>query len=92
MDKEKLRYAIAKEISEGNTAFSEMDFGVTEEQFDGAVNFLSREGYLIGIKALEDRPDLLAPELTEKGENYLKENGTWSKAYKTIKEVRDWLK
>ncbi|MCY9405085.1 hypothetical protein P8840_17150 [Bacillus spizizenii] len=43
MDKEKLRYVIAKEVSEGNTAFSEMDFGVTEEQFDGAVNFLSRE-------------------------------------------------
>ncbi|UOY89402.1 YjcQ family protein [Bacillus glycinifermentans] len=58
MNKEKLRYAIAKEISEGNTPLTEKDFEVTEDQFDEAVNFLKREGYLIGIHYLDNRPYL----------------------------------
>ncbi|MED4627302.1 MULTISPECIES: YjcQ family protein [Bacillus] len=94
MNKDKLRYAILKEISKGNTPLAENDFGVTEEQFDNAVNFLKREGYIIGVHYSSNRPHLykLGPELTEKGENYLEENGTWSKTYRTIKEVRDWIK
>lgn len=94
LDKEKLRYAIAKEIYEGNTPLTEKDFEVSEDQFDEAVNFLKREEYLIGVFYSDNRPHLykIGPELTEKGENFLKENGDWSKTYKTIKEIRDWIK
>ncbi|MFT0800357.1 YjcQ family protein [Bacillus swezeyi] len=94
MNKEKLRYAIAKEISEGNTPLTEKDLEVTEDQFNEAVNFLKCEGYIIGVHYSDNRPHLykLGPELTEKGENFLKENGAWSKTYKTIKELRDWIK
>lgn len=49
LNKEKLRYAIAKEISEGNTPLTEKDFEVSEDQFDEAVNFLKREDYLTGV-------------------------------------------
>lgn len=78
MNKDKLRYAILKEIFEGHTPLSENDIGVTEDQFNDAVNFLKREGYIIGVHYSDNRPQLfkLGPELTEKGENYLEENGT----------------
>lgn len=94
MNKEKLRFAVAKEIDRGNKTISENDFGVTEEQFDAAVGFLSREDYLKGFSYGDDRPIFIdgAAYLTEDGENYLKENSGWSKTYNSLKEVRDWLK
>ncbi len=94
MDKQKLRYAILREIDKKNTPLTEAEFRVTEEEFDSAVRFLEREGYLIGIYYDEGRPRIykLGPELTEKGEKYLKENSTLTKTYKGLKEIRDWLK
>ncbi|WP_429845351.1 YjcQ family protein [Brevibacillus sp. FIR094] len=94
MNKEKLRYAILKEVSNGNSALTESDFEVTAEQFDDSVNYLTREGYLKGVQPSDDRPHLYAigPVLTDKGEAHLEENSTWGKLYKGIKEIRDWLK
>lgn len=94
MDKQKLRYAILKEIDKKNTPLTEVEFGVTEEEFDSAVMFLEREGYLIGVDYADDRAWLykIGPELTEKGEKYLKDNSILSKTYKGLKEIRDWLK
>ncbi|MBY6900204.1 YjcQ family protein [Clostridium botulinum] len=91
MDKHKLRYAILKEIDKHNTSLTEVEFGVAEEEFDSAVRFLDREGYLIGIYYADDRPwiNKLGPELTEKGEKYLKENSALAKTYKGLKEIRD---
>lgn len=93
MNKKKLRYAIAKEIDGGNSALSEADFGVNSEQFDDAVNFLSREGYLTEISYVDNRPLMFegGVQLTEKGETYLSENSALSKTYKGLKEIRDWL-
>lgn len=94
MNKKKLRYAIAKEIDKGNAALSESDFGVTEDEFDEAVRFLLREGYLTNIPRGDNRPIMFegSADLTEKGEDYLSENSTLSKGYKGLKEIRDWLK
>ena len=94
MDKNKLRYAILKEISEGNTPLTEQDFGVNEEQFDEAVGFLTREKYAEGICRADDRPVLekIGPIATEKGERYLAENSTLAKAYKGLKEIKSWIK
>ena len=94
MNKKKLRYAIAKEIDKGNAALSEGDFGVSEKEFDDAVNFLSREGYLTDISYADNRPLMFegSASLTEKGESYLSENSALSKGYKGLKEIRDWLK
>src|SRR5699024_185276 len=94
VNKEKLRYAILKEIYKGNNKLSENDFSITEEQFDEAIRFLHREKYLSGIFYADDRPWLFEGTvyLTEKGEKYLKENKSFSKLYKGLKEVREWLK
>lgn len=94
MNKDKLRYAILKEIDGGNKALSEDDFVVTAEQFDESVRFLDREGYLAGIFYADDRPQLFerTAYLTEDGETYLKENSSFTKTYRGLKEIRDWLK
>ncbi|BBI32668.1 YjcQ family protein [Cohnella abietis] len=82
-----------KEISNGNTPLSEEELSVDGKEFDDAVNFLVREKYLIGVEHYDDRPQLhkIGPELTEKGEKYLEENSTFSKTYRGLKEIRDWL-
>lgn len=94
MNKKKLRYAIAKEVDKGNNKLSEDDFGVTESQFDEAVGFLSREGYMSGFRYGDNRPRLSEgmAYLTEKGEHFLTENSAIAKTYKGFKEARDWIK
>ncbi|SMF88185.1 YjcQ protein [Paenibacillus uliginis N3/975] len=94
MNKERLRYAILKEVNEGNTPLTEEDFDVSENEFDDAVNFLSREKYLTGLLWAGDRPHLhkIGPVLTERGEKYLNENSILSKTYRGLKEVREWIK
>lgn len=78
-----LRYAIMKEVSKGNTPLTESEFGVSEKEFDEAVNFLTRENYLIGVQWADDRPHLhkVGPSLTEKGEIFLEENYSLDKSY-----------
>ncbi|MBK0029267.1 MULTISPECIES: YjcQ family protein [Lactococcus] len=54
-------------------------------------NFLSREGY---IKGNESSGNSIYKwgYLTEKGEQFLEDNKVWKKAYKGLKELRDWFK
>jgi len=49
MNKEKLRFAILKEISIGNKSLTEVNFEITSKRFDEEINFLSREIYLKGF-------------------------------------------
>ncbi len=56
MNKKKLRYAILKEIDNGNKALTEENFAVTADQFDEAIRFLNRENYLGGVFYADDRP------------------------------------
>lgn len=94
MNKKKLRYSILKEIDNGNSNLNENNFGISEEEFFNAINFLVREDYLGGVYYADDRPwlDEIGPFLTEKGENYLEENSPLAKTYKGLKEVREWIK
>lgn len=94
MNKEKLRYAILKEIDSNNLPLTENDLGVSEEDFDAAVNFLSRENYLSGVFRADNRTYLhkIGPSLTEKGESYIRANSALAKTYKGIKEIREWFK
>lgn len=94
MNKKKLRYAILKEIDNGNKALTEENFAVTADQFDEAIRFLNRESYLGGVFYADDRPWLIegTAYLTEDGESYLEENSSLAKTYKGLKEIRDWLK
>jgi len=94
MNKKKLRYAILKEIDNGNKAITEDDFAVTADQFDDTVRFLSRENYLRGVFYADDRPWLFegTAYLTEDGEHFLEKSSTFRKTYRGLKEIRDWLK
>lgn len=93
MNKKKLRYAILKEIDSKNFHLTEDKFDVEQELFDDQIRFLDREGYIINIFYCDDRPVIDDEiELTEKGENFLEENSTWSKLYKGLKEIKDWIK
>ncbi|MDU1322147.1 MAG: YjcQ family protein [Clostridium botulinum] len=94
MDKQKLRYAILREIDKNNMPLTEVEFGVIKEEFDNAIRFLDCEEYLSGIDYADGRPwiNKLDSELTEKGEKYLKDNSALAKAYKGLKEIKDWLK
>lgn len=75
IDKNKLRYAIAKEIDKGNKKITEDNFVVHADQFDDAVNYLIREGYLSGIFHADNRPWFFegTAYLTAAGENYLRD-------------------
>lgn len=94
MDKQKLRYAILKEIDKGEVTVSERHFDISEDDFDNTVRYLTREGYLKGIIYADDRPQFLGDNafLTAKGENYLEENSNWGRTYRGLKELRDWIK
>lgn len=94
MDKKKLRYAILKEVDKDNKKLKESDFSVSEEDFDEATRFLTREEYLGGIFYADNRPQYFegAAYLTAKGEEYLEENSGWGKTYRGLKEIRDWIK
>ena len=92
----KIRYAILKEIENGN--YENLDFGIlgiSEEQFNDQLNFLKNESYIVGGTYSSN---VLLPatyrflKLTEKGEIFLAENSTFSKTYKMAKEIRDWIK
>ncbi|MEH6858746.1 YjcQ family protein [Priestia megaterium] len=82
-----IRYLILKEISEGNTPLMEKDLQVEEDEFDKAVNFLSREKYITGVLYADDRPILekIGPALTEKGEQYLLDKSKITKGLREIK-------
>ncbi|MFS0950903.1 YjcQ family protein [Enterococcus thailandicus] len=95
-ENKKIRYAILKEIDNGNHENLDFDIiGITEEQFNAQLNFLKNEGYIVG--GSYGGNGLLAVtykflKLTEKGENFLEENSTFAKTYKVAKEIRDWIK
>lgn len=94
MNKKRLRYAILKEVDEGNTKLKSEDFKIDDETFYENINFLVRENYLSGIPYGSNIPMTFigTAYLTEKGENYLKENSALSKLYKGLKEIVSFIK
>ncbi|WP_024613639.1 YjcQ family protein [Clostridium sp. Ade.TY] len=94
MNKKKIRYAILKEIDSSKFPITEEIFDVEQDIFDNQICFLETEGYISNVYYDEGRPRLFKGnvELTEKGENFLKENSAWAKAYKGLKEIKFWIK
>ncbi|MDM5351557.1 YjcQ family protein [Lysinibacillus sphaericus] len=76
MIKENLRYANLKEIDSNHLPLTENDLSISEDYFDTAVDYLSRENYI--SEALGQIIELVyskkGPYLTEKGENHLRAN------------------
>lgn len=70
-----LRLKVLEEI-DSKEEVNESKLGVSASDFDDAVNFLHREGYIRGIFYGDDRPGFEqgAAYLTEKGEVYYNQN------------------
>lgn len=92
MDKQKLLYAIVREIDKGNKSFTHEDLDMEREIFEDTIRLASREGYITGVYYADDRPFYERAKATMKGLEYLKENSGWAKTYRGLKELRDWLK
>jgi len=91
MNKNKLQFAILKEIDEGNLPLNADIFGINDIEFVNNVNSLMAKKLIANVK-IDIIPSLYEAEITIDGENYLKENSTWGKIYNTAKEIRDWIK
>lgn len=93
MNKDKLRYAILKELESGNKSFDQDNLEISKEEFDDQIRFLHREEYIQGVLYGDNIVvSLYGVVLREKGEKYLSENSTWSKLYRGLKEIRDFIK
>lgn len=96
MNRKKLIYSILKEIEKGNTP-TKADYGLELEQWGEIVSFIKNEGFVNNVAvAYSDNKvvevAISSATITIKGIEYLEENNGWAKAYKGIKEVRDWVK
>ncbi|MCY8281218.1 MULTISPECIES: YjcQ family protein [Bacillus subtilis group] len=91
MDKNKLQHAILKEIDIGNIPLNAEIFGISDIEFVNNVNSLMAKKLIVNAK-IDFTSSLYEAEITSDGENYLNENSTRGKIYRTAKEIRDWIK
>ena len=74
--------------------FNHADFGdhISEEEFFNIIRLVDQENYITNIYYADDIPHYKNVKLTMKGIEFLEENNKWAKAYRGLKELRDWLK
>jgi len=94
--KSKIMYSILREFSEENRTINAETYGIEFKEFASILNFLKEEGLVRNIDFAKGGGAILVAfyenaEVTMKGLEYLKENSSIAKGYKTIKEIRDWL-
>ena len=94
MNKQKLRYAMLKEVEKGKEEVSAEDFEISHDDFAEQAMFLKREGYITSYCKADNMIWLVkgVTRITQAGENYIQENSTIGKSYKVAKEIRDWIK
>lgn len=69
LERMKLRFALLNEIGNGNYGVTADKFGITEDVFDSAIDFLVLEWYLSNVSYYDDKPHLMPyTTLTSKGE------------------------
>ena len=92
----KIIYSILKEILDGDSIPTALDYEISKEQFYEIINLMKNENYLNpksvlftigGSVRIEKRIDTV----TMKGIEFLEQNNSWSKLYKGIKEFRNFL-
>ncbi|MDM5249639.1 YjcQ family protein [Lysinibacillus sp. G4S2] len=96
MNRKKLIYSILKELEQGNEP-KKMDYDLDFEQWGEIAVLIKDEGYAksIGVQYADNTVYYVSfgsAKITMKGIEFLEENNAWSKTYKGIKEIRDWLK
>lgn len=92
----KIIYSILKEILEGESIPTAIDYEISDDQFYEIVNLMKNENYLNPKKVqffigggmhIEKSIDTV----TMKGIEFLEQNSSWAKFYKGIKEFRKFL-
>ncbi|WP_339200474.1 YjcQ family protein [Paenibacillus sp. FSL P2-0322] len=92
MNRKKVIYSILKEVQEGNDPKAD-DYGLSQNEFADIAQIIKDEGLLTNVAIAGGRIVWLnASKITLRGIEYLEDNSPLSKAYKGLKEVRDWLK
>lgn len=91
MKEEKLRYAILKELSEGNENPTNdlLSDIVTLEDIVKQANFLEEKGYTRGTKVTAKV--IWYGKLKKRAENILTENSNWAETYNLSKELGEWI-
>lgn len=91
MKEEKLRYAILKELSEGNENPTNdlLSDIVTLDDIVKQARFLEEEGYTCGTMKYGNV--IWYGELTTRAKNNLEENYNWSEAYNLSKKLENGL-
>lgn len=91
MKEEKLRYAILKELFEGNENPTNdlLSDIVTLDDIVKQARFLEEEGYTCGTDIAENV--IWYGELTKRAKNNLEENYNWSESYNLSKKLGNWI-
>ncbi len=95
-DLKKIIYSMLKEILEGDSIPKASDYSISEDEFYDIVLLMKNEGYLnpnnveffiTGGISIEKSINTV----TMKGVEFLEDNNYWSKMYKGIKEIKEFL-
>lgn len=98
MNHKKLMYSILKELEEGNTPSKE-DYDLDLEQWGEIAEVIINNGFAEKVTV---QPGGFGKsyayvmynkaKITFKGIEYLEQNSGFAKTYKSLKELRDWIK
>ena len=93
----KIIYSILKELTEGDEIPTAASYEITGEKFVEIIKLMKEEKYLNPKKVIINilgsvEIDKSVDTVTIKGYDFLEENSKWSKVYKGLKEIKDFLK
>ena len=96
MNKKKIIYSILTEIDKGELELKAKDYELSEEEFVDILVIMQEENLIKGVtfaraKGKPKIPFLNTAKIAMKGIEYLEENSALGKAYKGLKEIREWL-
>lgn len=96
MNRRKIIFSILKEIEKGEQEPKHADYDITYEQFGDIVEMMQNDKLIEGASFAKGVGKisivwLNTAKITMKGLDYLDENNIWSKTYKGLKEIREWL-
>ena len=95
--KDKIMLSFLKELEKGNIAKAE-DYGISQKDFNEIVNECKERGYIKeAFFSRGGQGNLIRVaffdqcRLTDSGRKYIKENSSLMKAYKGLKEIKEWF-
>lgn len=99
MDREKLLYALLKELNDNNNISAEL-FGIDKEQFYQILDLAYTSKFINKLPkpvrgGMKSEIQYFAEDdinITLKGIDYLKDNSALGKTYRGLKEIREWIK